>query len=76
MAIAPGIRAAPRRGNRDEQFDPGRTTLRDRLEAKAAELGLLGGDASPAGDDGLLRRGLVGLVDRSPHPVGDGRRGR
>jgi hypothetical protein len=53
-------RAAP--GEPRERFDPGRTTLRDRLEAKAAELGC-SVETLRRRRRMVQRRGLTGLVD-------------
>jgi transposase InsO family protein len=55
----PGRRAP---GEPRERFDPGRTTLRDRLEAKAAELGC-SVETLRRRRRMVQRRGLVGLVD-------------
>jgi transposase InsO family protein len=52
----------PAPGEPRERFDPGRTTLRDRLEAKAAELGC-SVETLRRRRRMVQRRGLVGLVD-------------
>jgi transposase InsO family protein len=57
-----GDRGRPAPGEPRESFDPGRTTLRDRLAAKAAELGC-SVETLRRRRRWLVRRGLVGLVD-------------
>jgi len=52
----------PALGEPQPQFDPDRTTLRDRLEAKASELGC-SVETLRRRRRALSRRGLVGLVD-------------
>jgi transposase InsO family protein len=52
----------PAPGEPRERFDPDRTTLRDRLEAKATELGC-SVETLRRRRRSLARRGLVGLVD-------------
>jgi putative transposase len=52
----------PAPGEPRERFDPGRTTLRDRLEAKASELGC-SLETLRRRRRMVQRRGLVGLVD-------------
>jgi transposase InsO family protein len=57
-----GDRGRPAPGEPRQQFDPDRTTLRDRLEAKAAELGC-SVETLRRRRRWVARRGLVGLVD-------------
>jgi transposase InsO family protein len=57
-----GDRGRPAPGEPRESFDPDRTTLRDRLEAKAAELGC-SVETLRRRRRWVARRGLAGLVD-------------